>query len=181
MTRNNVFFKILFAIELALLPMVIFANLYMPTWSVGLFIAGIIVAKIWLELFNDKTFVSTLIIAIGNVLVFTVLIILFISTSQIKLALGVGSLVVIIFVNIFKVTLWNKNISDTIMAVDYCHVLFEILTLIALAILSLFELLTNIGLFSLILTGVVSVAYKVFFTFKYTDFVAKVKKLFKRN
>ena len=46
MTRNDTLFKILFAIEVALLPLTMAAYLLMPTWSVCVFIAAILIAKI---------------------------------------------------------------------------------------------------------------------------------------
>ena len=64
MTRNNLLFKILFAIELALLPMVIFSYLFLAPWAMGVFIAGVLLAKIWLHIFNDKTKSSVVIISI---------------------------------------------------------------------------------------------------------------------
>ena len=45
MTRNNLLFKILFAIELALIPMVIFSHLYLPNWAMSLILGAIVVAK----------------------------------------------------------------------------------------------------------------------------------------
>lgn len=181
MTKNNTFFKILFAIELALLPMVIFAQLFLPEWGIGLFVAGVLLAKIWMELFNDKTFLSAIIIAIGNVLVFAVLLILFMATKQINLVLGIFTLVFIVITNVLKVVLFSKTINDTIQAVDYCYVLFECITLIGLAIMSFFSIVTTIGLFAVLLTSVVSVAYKIFYIFKYTDFATRFKSLFKRR
>lgn len=181
MTRNNVLFKILFAIEVALLPMVIFSYLFLPGWSVCLFIAGVLLAKIWLHIFNDKTKASAVIISLGNILVFSVLAIMYMATSHLNVALGVVSLVFIVLTNIFKICLFNKSISETIEAVDYCSVLFECLTIVGFAILLFYNLVTNIGLFALILTGVVSVVYKVYYTIKYTNFISTLKNLFKRN
>ena len=181
MTKNNTFFKILFAIELALLPMVIFAEMFLPNWAIGLFIAGVLLAKIWMELFNDKTFLSSVVIAIGNVLVFGVLLIMFMATKEINIVLGVFTMVFLTIMNVLKVCLHSKNINDTILAVEYCYVLFECLTLIGLAIISFFPILTTIGMFAILLTSVVSVAYRIFYIFKYTDFVGKLKSLFRRR
>jgi len=181
MTRNNVLFKILFAIELALLPMVVFAYLYLPTWSISLFVAGILLAKIWLHLFNDKTKASTVIIAVGNILVFSVLLILFMVANMISVVIGVVALSLIVLANIFKISLYQKALNETIEAVDFCYALFEILTIAAFTVLSFYELLANIGLFAIILTGAVAVVYKAYYTVKYTDLIAKLKKLFKRN
>ena len=96
MTRNNLLFKILFAIELALLPMVIFAYLFLAPWTMGVFIGGILLAKIWLHIFNDKTKLSTIIISIGNILVFSVLVILFMATNLINVALGVVVIILVV-------------------------------------------------------------------------------------
>lgn len=181
MTRNDAFFKILFAIQIALLPMVIFAYLFLPGWSVAVFIAGVLMAKIWIGLFNDKTFMSVLLISISNILTFGVLLILFMINLEINIALGVIALILIIFANIFRVTLLNRQIIDTIEAVDYCYNIFEYLALIALAIIMIFPMLTTISLFAIILTAVVSVGYKIYFVFKYTDFVGNIKNLFKRK
>lgn len=181
MTKNNTFFKILFAIELALLPMVIFAQLFLQEWTICLFIAGVLLAKIWIELFNDKTFQSIIIIAINNILTFAVLLILFMSLGKINLLLGIFALIFIVLMNVLKVTLYTKAINDTIQAVDYCYTLFECLTLIGLAILCFFEMLTTIGLFAILLTSVVSVSYKIFYICKYTDFIANLKALFRRK
>lgn len=181
MTRNNLIFKILFAIELALLPMVIFSYLFLPGWSVCLFIAGVLLDKIWLHLFNDKTRASVAIISVGNILIFSVLLILFMATGFINMLLGIFALVFIVLSNIFRICLYNKKLNETIEAVDYCSVIFECLTVIGLAIISFYSLVANIGLFALLLTGVVAVLYKGYYTIKYTNFISNLKKLFRRN
>lgn len=181
MTRNDAFYKILFAIEIALLPMVIFAYLFLEPWTVGVFVAGVLVAKIWLELFNNKTFSHVLIKSIGNVLVFAVLLILFMAIGAINIALGVFALIFVILANIFKLALYSRQINDTIEAVDYCYVIFECLAILAFTFTMFYNLVTNIALFAILLTAVVSVSYKVFYTFKYTNFVLTLKNLFKRK
>lgn len=181
MTRNDTFFKILFAIELALLPMVFFAQMLLPDWSMGLFVAGILVAKIWVELFKNKTFAHTLINAIGSIVVFSTLLIFFMSLGLINVVLGIFAVVFIVLTNIFKVVLHNKAMPETIEAIDFCYTLFEILTLVAFTFLVFYSLITSIGLFAILLTAVVSVAYKVFYVFKYMDVFGKLKKLFRRK
>ena len=97
MTRNETFFKILFAISLALLPMTIFSYLFLPKWAISLFIAGLLLAKIWLELFKDKVkFSHNLIISINSVAVFATLFILFAMSHVINTALAVVVIVAIV-------------------------------------------------------------------------------------
>lgn len=171
MTRNDALYKVLFAIEIALLPMVIFAYLYLPEWSMGLFIAGILLAKIWLELFKDKINYSHIIIdAVGSILVFTTLLTFFMVIDLINVALGVVTLVLIVIMNVFNILYFKKNLPEYVDAVDYCYILFECLTLIAFTFLTYYSLITDIGLFALIMTCAVSIIYKIYYAFKYTKF-----------
>lgn len=184
MTRNNLLFKILFAVELALLPMVIFAYLFLSKnpWAMGVFIAGVLLAKIWLHIFNDKTKASVAIISVGNIFVFAVLLILFMAKLEgFNIALGISVLALVVLYNIFKIALFNKSVNDTIEAVDCCYVLFECLSLAAFTFISFNSLVSNIGLFAMLLTSAVSVAYKIFYTFKYTNFVSTLKNMFRRK
>lgn len=176
MTRNDIFYKILFAISIALLPIVIFAYLYLPEWSISLIIAGILLCKIWIELFKDKlNFQHAIIDALASILIFTTLIILFAVIDAINLALAIIAIILIILTNVYKIVFFKKNMPEFVDAVDYCYMLFECLTLVAFTFLLYYSLVTNIGLVAIILTAGVSVCYKVYYTFRYT----KVNDIFK--
>lgn len=178
MTRNETFFKILFAISLALLPMTIFAYLFLPNWAISLFIAGLLLAKIWLELFHDRVrFSFNIIMALNSVAVFTTLFILFAIAGIVSKTLAILVIIAIVLMYTMKLLLFKHNMPEYIDAVDYCFMIFECLTIGALAIASFYVLITNIGIFALLITAVVSVLYKTYFTFKYT----KAKNLFKRK
>ena len=53
-TKNDNFFKLLFAIEMALLPLVICANLIMPVWAISMIIGILIVVKFLLIIENRQ-------------------------------------------------------------------------------------------------------------------------------
>ncbi len=176
MTRNDIFYKILFAISIALLPMVIFAYLYLPEWSVSLIIAAILLCKIWIELFKDKTnFQHSIINSIASILIFVTLLIMFTVINSINMTFSIISIVLIVLINIYKIVFFKKSMPEFIDAVDYCYMLFEILTLVAFTFLFYYSLVTNIGLVAIILTAGVSVCYKIYYTFKYT----KLNNIFK--
>lgn len=178
MTRNETFFKILFAISLALLPMTIFSYLFMPSWAISLFVAGLLLAKIWLELFKDKFLLShNIILAINSVAVFTTLLIIFAIADIISLPLAICLIIAVVLMQAMKIILFKHNVPEYIDAVDYCYMLFECLTLGALAIATFYSLIANIGIFAMLMTAVVSVAYKVYFTFRYTN----ARNIFKRK
>ena len=170
MTRNDTFFKILFAIEVALLPLVIAANLLFPFWSVGLFIASILIVKIWMELFKNKTDFSHIIInAVGNVLTISTLAIFFNVLGYISLVLTILVVILAILANVFKVVFFNKQMPEMIQAVDTCHMMFEYLVITGFALLLYYGLINDIALFAMLLTSAVSVGYKVYYLFKHYD------------
>lgn len=179
MTRNDTFFKILFAIEIALLPLVMAAYLLMPTWSVGLFVAGILITKIWLELFKnkeDKT--HRIIIAIGNVLTVSTLVIFFAIQGYINVVLCVFVVLLALITNLVGYLMRESTLPDMIDAVDVCYMLFEMLLLVGLSFVTFSQLVTNIALTALILTSLVSVAYKLYYAIKYNNLLGKIKNLF---
>lgn len=181
MTRNDIFYKILFAISIALLPIVIFAYLYLPEWSVSLIIAGILLCKIWIELFRDKTSLQHLIIdALAGILIFSTLLIFFAVIDEINLAFAIVTIVLIIASYIYKIVFFKKSMPEFVDAVDYCYMLFECLTLVAFTFLFYYPLITNIGLVAMLLTAGVSFCYKVYYTFRYTS-ANKIFYIFRRK
>ena len=178
MTRNDYFFKILFAIEIALLPLVIFANLLLPGWAVGIFVACVLAVKIWMELFKNKDMLThTIINALGNVLVLSTLVILFTVGGYINTVLCVFTVILVVLFNLMKVALFGKVMPETIEAVDFCYMLFECLALIAFTFILFNTLVANISIFAIILTSVVSVGYKTYFAIRYTNLISNIKKL----
>ena len=97
MTRNDTFFKIMFAIQIALIPLAMASYLLMPKWTVGLFIAGILLAKVWTELFKTKSNrTHKLIIMIGNILTISALVIFFTIYNYINIALCIITTILIL-------------------------------------------------------------------------------------
>lgn len=182
MTRNDTFFKILFAIEVALIPLAMSAYFLMPQWSVGLFVAGVLIAKIWLELFKNKENKTHILInAIGNVLTISSFVIFFTIYNYINVALCVFVVILAVLMNVLRVTMFETSMPETIEAVDSCYMLFECLTLASFTFVMFSQLVANIALFAIILTSVVSVCYKVFYLCKYNGLLDKVKNLFRRK
>lgn len=182
MSRNDGFFKILFAIEVALIPMVIFAHMFLETWAMSLILGGIVVAKIWREIFKNKESKQhSIISAIASVCEFGVLIIYFITEKLLLLPLAISAVVVIVLFNLLKVVFANVTMGETIEAVDFCVIIFEILVLVAFAIMNMVDQITTISLWTLVLAGAVSVIYKIFYGFKYDNWAGKIKSIFRRK
>ena len=181
MTRNDTFFKIMFAIEIALIPLVMASYLLMPVWTVGLFLAGLLLAKIWMELFKSKSNrTHKIILAIGNIITISSLVIFFTVFNFIHLAMCIVVVSLAVLMNVFKLIV-RDVMPEMIEAVDSCYLLFECLSLVALAFVVFYELVTNIALFALILTAFVSVAYRFYYLMRYMGGMDKIKNLFRRR
>lgn len=182
MTKNDNFYKILFAIELALIPLIIFSNIFLENWATSLFIGGLALTKIWREIFKEKENKQhTVISAIAAMCEFGVLIIYFATQKLLILPIAVSAVVVVMLFNLLKVVFAGTTFGDTIESVDFCMIIFEALTLIAFAIMAFVENVATIALWTIILTGAVSVIYKVYYGFKYDNWLGKIKAIFTRK
>ncbi len=173
MTKNNFLFKTLFAVQIALLPIVIAVDLVktLPLWAVSVCIAGVLLCKIWVEVFKDKNNKTHKIMALaGTVATFAVLLFFLANKGVIAMWLAILTFVLIVLFATLKVLLMNKVMPETIEAVDYCFNLFELLSLLAFTFAFYNITMTNIGLFAIILSTVVSVTYKVYYCIKYRVF-----------
>ena len=180
MTRNDTFFKILFAIEIALLPLVMASFLLMPHWTVGLFIAGILAVKIWLELFKNKEDkIHQIIMLISNVLTIATLIIFFMVEGYINIALGTVVVVLAVLCELIKFAMTGIAMPEMIDAVDTCFMMFTCLLLIGLTFVVFHELVTTVALFTLLLTALVSIGYKVYHAIRFQGVISKITNWFR--
>lgn len=182
MTRNDTFFKFLFAIEVALLPLVMASYILLPIWSVGLFIAGVLVVRIWMELFKNKQDrTHALINSIASILTISSLVIFFTINEYINLVLCIFIVSLAVISNILQVVLKERHMPEMIDAVDSCYRLFECLMLVGLSFIMFYDLVANIALFALLLTSAVSVLYKVYYLCRYYRVGERIKNLFRRR
>lgn len=167
MNKNDTIYKILTAVQLALLPMVFFAKLLLPTWSIGLMIGGIALAKIWCEILTDRVnFTHRIINSVTSIIVFTTLLILFIVNGTINVALGVVAIVLIALMNVSMIFLFNHELTETIDAEDFCFMLFECLLLISLTFVMFYDMICLICLIAILLTSAVTIGYKLYYLIK---------------
>ena len=188
MTRNDTFFKILFAIEIALLPLIMASYIFTinteSKWVVGLFVAGALAVKIWLEIFKNKSDKNHIIInSISNMLTVASLVIFFTIYGLISNVVCVFVVLLTVLVNILKIVLHDRVLPEIINAVDSCFTLFECLFLIGLCLnfIIAYDFVTNISLFALLLTSAVSVLYKLYYLAKYHGLFDRIKNTFRRK
>lgn len=184
MTRNDTFFKILFTTELGLIPLTMAIYLLFPNarWIVGLLIAGILIAKIWIELFKNKENRTHMILnAIANALMISSLVIFFTIYDYINVVMCVFVVILAILMNVLKILLLNKPMPEMVDAVDSCYMLFECLTLIAFTFVIFHQLVAKIALFAILLTAGVSILYKLYYLCRTYSVGTKIRNLFRRK
>ena len=182
MTRNDTLFKILFTLQIGLLPLAMASYLLFPIWSVGVFVAGILVSKIWIELFKNKEERTHIILnAIASILTISSLVIFFTVYHYINVVLCVFVVIFVVLTNIYKVVMFNKSMPEMIEAVDSCYMLFECLVLIGFTFVVFYQLVSEIALFAILLTAVVSAIYKTYFVCRNCGIVGKIRNLFRRK
>lgn len=182
MTRNDRFFKILFAIQVALVPLIMAAYILMPKWTVGVFVGAALIVKIWLELFKNKEDLTHIrLLAVANLLTVASLVIFFAVYGYINVVLAVFIVILVCLMNIFKLTLINRVMPEMIEAIDSCYMMFECLFLAGLTFVVAYDLIATIALYALLLTSAVSVSYKLFYVWKQFGLWEKIKNLFRRK
>lgn len=183
MARNDIFFKILFAIEVALLPLIIFSyHFVQQAWVMGILIAGVMVCRIWMEIFKDKhNFQHNVINSIGSIATIGIILIFLASVKVVVAPIAIVAVIMVVLGNVMKIAMFNKHMPDMINAVDLCYTMFECTALLTFAFARMSTLISNLGMFTLIITSAVSVVYKIYFAFKYTDLWNNIKKFFTRK
>ena len=182
MNKNDRFFKILFAIQLAFIPLLFAMKLLLPEWAICLFVAGILVVKIWFELFKDKeSRMHYALNSVATVAVFSALTMLFYVQGSLNLALAIVVISLVVLHCIFKLATFNDQMPELINAVDSCFMLFECLAIATFTFVMYYNLAASIALFALILTAAVSFMYRVYYLIRYKRAVKVSAKSSKRN
>ena len=128
-----------------------------------LFIGGLLLVKIWFELFKDRyNFEHAIISAISSILTYGVLLILFIVNSYTYTAVLVIALVLVVLYNIFYIATFKFQLPEFVQAVDFCYMLFECIAIASFVLIVYYEIPALIGLFALIITSGIAVVYKIY-------------------
>ena len=182
MNKSDKFFKILFAIQLAFIPLIFAMKLLLPEWAISLFVAGILVVKIWLELFKDKeSRMHYALNSVATVAVFSALTMLFYAYGVVHLALAIVVISTVVLHCVFKLATFNNQMPELISAVDSCFMLFECLAIATFTFIMYYSMAASIALFALILTAVVSFVYRIYYLIRYKRAVRLSSKTGKRN
>lgn len=165
--KKNTFFKIMFALEMAILPLVVFAKLFLPIWAVGLFVACVLLCKVWREIFRDRhSKFESIVSAIANFATSLVLLSLFMTMDILNKPVGILAIILISLTSVCEILMFEQPLPEFVDSVAYCAVLFECLMLFAMTFAYAYSLILTICCIACILTGVVYVGYTLYYLVK---------------
>jgi len=101
--------------------------------------------------------------------------------GYINIALGTVVVVLAILCELMNFAMKNTAMPEMIEAVDTCFMLFTCLLLVGLTFVIFHELVTTVALFTLLLTALVSVGYKLYYAIRYNGVIGKIKNAFRRK
>jgi len=187
MISKDNFMKLAFAIEMALLPIVICCNLYFSKTVVGIIVCAVALMFAVREILKNRfDFKSILLGDIATSITISVLLIFLMAIGLMDIAIGVVAVVMTILMNTLHICLCKKGMADFVESVDFCFTLFAFLQVVATA-LTLFlptffkPSLVLVGAFAIIFTTLISVGYKVYYSFKYLNIWSKIKSVFSKK
>lgn len=165
--KKDAYIKILFACELALLPLAIFAKIFLPTWSLSLFVAGVLLCKVWREVFKDKLEKSHMIMAIiANIATNTTLIVLFMNLGLLSKAIGIIAIIAVWLESACKYVMFDVEMPEFVNAVSYCNLLFQVLMLLSMTFAYANATFLAVACIACILTSAVIVGYTAYYLIK---------------
>lgn len=183
MINKDITFKVLFAVELALLPMLFFVNLYFEEWSICLIVGLIFATRVAIEFVaNNKDLLTFVLKQVSDIVVFTVVAIFFLTAEPIaNVALAVIAIICVFLRCLLLIALRNAVLPDIIQAFDHCSLLFFLASILALSFETFYATLSIVAFIALILTSIASIGYKIYFMFKFHYIQNFFTKLFKRK
>lgn len=174
--NKDLIYKILFAIEVALLPMLISAHILMPRACEIVFLTIIIVAKLCMILLKDQAnHIHIYLDALGNVIVFGFTLMTFAFYGYLNIWLAVGASILVVLEELARVFFFYKHNKQYIDALNFAIEMFMYLTLGGMIIVFWTNVLLKIAVIALLISCLVVVLIQGF-NFVYYYLIRKNKK-----
>ena len=168
--NNYMRYRGLFAVELALLPLIIAFKLIIGTWAVCIPLLLLAVCRGVMIFVKNKAKLSDHIIeCVGDAIVLGFLAIYFAVLGFIPSWLGVVVCILLPLYELCNVYFYAKPMNDIIEALDFCFLAFVFTSIVSLSFVMAdgFDVVAKVSYIALMLTMIVVVAYKVYRFLRY--------------
>lgn len=152
--NKDFIFKILFSLEICLLPIIISAKIIMPKWTMAIFVGAILLVKLVMIFFKmPANYKHILLDSIGNVIVICFCLITYCCYDYINIPLTVLACVVFAIEEVLKVYFYYKPNSQIVEALIFAVEMFVFVVLACLMMVELTTKTLTIGVISLIIAS----------------------------
>ncbi len=177
---NNMRYRGLFAVQLALLPLIIAFNLLLAEWAMAIPLALLVVCRLIMGFVKNRASLSEHIIqVIGDALTLGFVAIYFAYLGYIPTWLAVVDCVLVALYEVANAYFFCKPMPDFIDALDFCFLAFIFTTLISLTFVFKVDAVAKVSFLAIMITSAIVVAYKVYRFFNY--YIINRKSKFAKN
>ena len=174
--NNYMRYRGLFAVELALLPLMIAFKLIIGTWAVCIPLALLAICRGVMIFIKDKGKLSDHIIeCVGDAIVLGFLAIYFAVLNFIPNWLSVVVCILLPLYELANVYFYSKPMNDIVEALDFCYLAFLFATIISLSFVMVMDVVAKVSLIAIMLTMLIVVAYKAYRFLRYYIFSRQSK------
>lgn len=161
--NNYMRYRGLFAVEIALLPLIVAFKLIIGTWAVCIPLIMLAVCRGVMILIKNKAKVSDHIIeCIGDTVILEFLAIYFTVIGFIPTWLSIVVCILVPLYELASVYFYAKPMNDIIEALDFCYLAFVFTTIISLSFVMAIDVVAKVSFIAIMLTSAIVVAYKVY-------------------
>ena len=161
--NNYMRYRGLFAVELALLPLVLAFKLIIGTWAVCIPLALLAVCRCVMIFVKNKSKKSDHIIeSIGDAIILEFLVIYFAVLGFMPAWLSIVVGILVPLYELANVYFYAKPMSDIIEALDFCYLAFLFTTIISLSFVMAVDVVAKVSLIALMLTMAIVIVYKIY-------------------
>lgn len=153
--NKDFIFKILFSLEVCLLPMIISAKILMPDWTMAIFVGVIILVRLVMIFFKMPANYKHIILdGVGNVIVLTFALITYCCYAYISVPLTVLTCVFFALEEIIKVYFYYKPNSQLVEALIFSVEMFNFVVLASLTLVEFTTTTLTVGAIALTIATV---------------------------
>jgi hypothetical protein len=166
--NNYMRYRGLFAVELALLPLIVAFKLIVGTWAVCIPLILLAVCRCLMVFIKNRAKLSDFIVeCVGDALILEFLAIYFTVIGFIPMWLSIVVCILVPVYELVNVFFFSKPMNDIIDALDFCFLAFLFTTIISLSFVMVSDVVAKVSFIAIMLTMAVVISYKAYRLFRY--------------
>jgi len=166
--NNYMRYRGLFAVEMALLPLIVAFKFIIGTWAVCIPLALLAICRCMMVFVKNRSKLSDHIIeSVGDAIVIAWLSIYFAILNFIPNWLSVIVCILLPLYELANVYFYSKPMNDIVEALDFCFIAFLFTTIISLSFVMVVDVVAKVSLLAIMLTMLVVVSYKAYRFLRY--------------